>query len=92
MTTNSQGRFQTDRALEKAVLLDKSPDGSLGAVVKIGPDDPQVVLTLIPTVRAIGLLLDEQGKAAAKQELDSGRPIYEDEKQRRRCRCSPRKS
>ena len=78
VTADDEGRFQTDRFLDTTILCAKSPDGSLGALVEIGPDDPEVVIPLTPTASATGLLLDEQGEPARNQELSWGRRVYSD--------------
>ena len=60
----------------------KSPDGKLGAIVEVGAEDPEVVIAVSPTATATGVLLDEQGKPAANQELYWGRRVYLDEEQK----------
>ncbi len=76
---DADGRFRCERSLDRTTLCAKSPDGALGAIVEIGPEDPEVVLPVAPTASATGLLLDEQGKPAANQELMWGRMVYSGE-------------
>ena len=82
VTTDAKGRFQAERSLDPLVICAKSPDGTLGAIVEIGAEDPQVTIALSPTAMATGVLLDEQGKPAANQKLYWGRRVYQEEEQR----------
>jgi|GEM_PF-2016216 len=74
--TDDQGRFHVGRYLDKSFLCAWSPDGSLGALIEIGPDESNIVVPLTPTASASGLLLDEHGEPAANQPIDWGRRIY----------------
>jgi RNA polymerase sigma factor (sigma-70 family) len=86
-TSDAEGRFKTERSLDPLVIFAKSPDGSLGAIVEVGAEDPEVVIALSPTATATGLLLDEQGKPAANQQLYWGRRVYLDEDKRVSTEC-----
>lgn len=79
--TDADGRFRAERYLDRTTFHAQTRDGSLGAIVEIGQDDPEVVLPLAPTASATGLLLDEQGKPAADQELTWGRRVYTGEEE-----------
>ena len=87
--TDAEGEFKTERPLHKTFLWGRNADGSLGAIVEIAaetpqvfiPETPQVFIPLTPTATATGVLLDEKGEIAANQELAWGRRIYLDEAQ-----------
>jgi thiol-disulfide isomerase/thioredoxin len=81
------GRFHAERSLDPLVICAKSPDGSLGAIVEIGAEDPEVVIAVAPTATATGLLLDEQGKPVANQKLYWGLRVYLDEEKRVSTEC-----
>ena len=87
MTADAKGHFRADRELDPLVICAKNPDGTLGAIVEIGAEDPQVVIPLSPTATATGVLLDEQGKPAANQKLFWGRRVYLDDEQRVSMEC-----
>ncbi|MFO0956605.1 MAG: redoxin domain-containing protein [Isosphaeraceae bacterium] len=72
------GRFQTERALDPLVIHAQSADGTLGAIVEVGADQAEVVILLMPTASATGILLDEEGKVAANQKLEWGRRVFDD--------------
>ncbi len=78
VTADSEGRFRLERSLDPITIWAGSPDGSLGAIVERGADDPGAIITVSPTATATGLLLDEKGKPAAKQLLSWGRRVYLD--------------
>ena len=67
--TSADGRFEAERALHRGFVFAKSLDGSLGAVVPIGPGTADVVVPLAPTTSIRGTLLDEMGEPAANQKL-----------------------
>ena len=71
-----KGDSALERSLDPITICAQSPDGSLGAIVERGAEDPGVVIALSPTATATGLLLDEKGKPAAKQPLSWGRRVY----------------
>ena len=75
VTADAEGRFRVERDLDKTTLCAKSPDGSLGAIVEIGAEDPKVVIPVAPTAAATGLLLDEKGEAAANERVEWGRTV-----------------
>ena len=87
VTADDQGRFHAERSLDPLVICAKNPDGTLGAIVEIGAEDPEVVIAVSPTATATGVLLDEQGKPAANQKLYWGRRVYLDEEQRLSMDC-----
>ncbi|OJW19978.1 MAG: hypothetical protein BGO49_10675 [Planctomycetales bacterium 71-10] len=74
-TTDADGRFATERRLLRTFVCAKSPDGSLGALVEIGPDDAELGLVLAPTATATGRLLDENGEPVRREKLHWGRRI-----------------
>ncbi len=78
VTADSEGRFRLERSLDPITICALSPDGSLGAIVERGADDPGAIIAVSPTATATGLLLDEKGKPAAKQPLSWGRRVYLD--------------
>ncbi len=78
-TADAKGHFRAQRELDPLVICAESPDGTLGAIVETGAEDPEVVIAVSPTATATGVLLDEQGKPAANQELTWGRRVYLDE-------------
>ena len=78
VTADSEGRFRLERSLDPITICARSPDGSLGAIVERGADDPGAIIAVSPTATATGLLLDEKGKPAAKQPLSWGRRVYLD--------------
>ena len=82
VAADADGRFRTDRELDPLVVHAQNPDGSLGAIVDVGAEDPEVVIPIFPTATATGLLLDEQGKPAANQPLYWGRRVYFDAERR----------
>ncbi|WP_435009078.1 sigma-70 family RNA polymerase sigma factor [Tundrisphaera lichenicola] len=84
---DGEGHFQFERDLDKLVVCVKSADGSLGAIVEVGAEDPEVVIPISPTATATGLLLDEQGKPAANQPLEWGRRVYLDEEEQISMTC-----
>ncbi len=84
---DAQGRFQAERNLDPLVICARSPDGTLGAMVELGAEDPTVEIALSPTASATGVLLDEQGKPAANQKLYWGRRVYLDQEQRMSMVC-----
>jgi RNA polymerase sigma factor (sigma-70 family) len=79
VTSDADGRFHVDRSLDKTYICAKTPDGSLGAIVEIGAEDPEVVIEVAPTATASGVLLDEKGHIAARTQLSWGRRVYIDE-------------
>lgn len=87
VTADAKGHFRADRDLDPLVICARSPDGRLGAVVEVGAEDPQVVISLSPTATATGVLLDEKGKPAANQDLFWGRRVYLDEEQKISTEC-----
>ncbi len=82
VTADSEGRFRLERSLDPITICVLSPDGSLGAIVERGADDPGAIIAVSPTATATGLLLDEKGKPAAKQPLSWGRRVYLDPEKR----------
>ena len=82
VTADADGRFRAERHLDPLVICAQSPDGSLGAIVEVGAEDPEVVVAVAPTASATGLLLDEGGKSAANQQLKWGRRVFLDEEKR----------
>ena len=81
VTADADGRFHAERTLDPLVICAKNPDGTLGAIVEVGAEDPHVEIALSPTATATGLLLDEQGKPAVNQKLFWGRRVYLNEEQ-----------
>ena len=81
VAADADGRFRVERELDPLVICAKSPDGSPGAIIEVGAEDPQVVIAVAPTATATGLLLDEQGKPAANQKLYWGRRVYLNEEE-----------
>jgi RNA polymerase sigma factor (sigma-70 family) len=75
VTADADGRFRAERALDKLTICAKNPDGSLGAMVEVGAETEEVVIPIVPTATASGLLLDEQGRPAANQLLTWGRRV-----------------
>ena len=67
--TDADGRFLIERALPHGFVEAKSLDGSLGAVVEIGPEIREVVVRMVPTATARGVLVDEQGEPAANRSV-----------------------
>jgi thiol-disulfide isomerase/thioredoxin len=82
VTADSEGRFRLERSLDPITICALSPDGSLGAIVERGADDPGAIIAVSPTATATGILLDEKGKPAAKQPLSWGRRVYLDPEKR----------
>jgi thiol-disulfide isomerase/thioredoxin len=76
--TDPEGRFQTQRQLDRNVIHARNAEGTLGAIVEIGAEDPEVEIQLAPTATASGILLDENGKPAANMPLDWGRRVFLD--------------
>jgi thiol-disulfide isomerase/thioredoxin len=76
--TDIEGRFSTMRWLDRSAVHAKSADGSLGAVVDIGEEDPEVMIELAPTAIATGTVLDETGKPASDRLLSCPRVTYHD--------------
>jgi len=79
VTADAEGRFQAERELDPLVVCATSPDGNFGAIVEVGAEDAEVTIPAAPTATATGLLLDEKGQAAARQELCWGRRIFLDD-------------
>jgi hypothetical protein len=78
--TDDEGRFQVLSLLDKTFVYAKTADGSLAAIVEIGPVDPTVTVELAPTATASGILLDENGKPAANRPLIWGRRVFHNER------------
>jgi RNA polymerase sigma factor (sigma-70 family) len=76
---DKNGRFQTERGLDKTYLCAHSPDGSLGGVAEIDDEAKEVVIVLAPTASATGILLDPNGKPVANEEISWGRYYIIDE-------------
>jgi RNA polymerase sigma factor (sigma-70 family) len=87
VTADARGRFHAERNLDRLVVCAKSPDGKFGAMVEVGPEDPELVIAVAPTATATGLLLDERGRPAANQQLQWGRRVYVDEEQKISMSC-----
>jgi thiol-disulfide isomerase/thioredoxin len=67
--TDADGRFLIERALHHGFVEAKSLDGSLGAFVAIRPETREVVVRMVPTATARGVLVDEQGEPAANRSV-----------------------
>ena len=78
VTADADGRFDAERDLDPLVICAKSPDGKLGAIVEVGAEDPDVLISISPTSTASGVLLDRDGKPAANKSLDWGRRVFMD--------------
>ena len=71
-TTDKEGRFEDRRQSSAQIVGAFSEDGSLGTVVRIEPDDQDVVLALAPTATLRGILIDEEtGNPAVGREIDA---------------------
>lgn len=69
-TTDKEGRFEDRRQSSTQIVGAFSKDGALGTVVRIEPDDQDVVLVLAPTATLRGVLIDEEtGESAVGREI-----------------------
>ncbi len=77
---DDQGRFSTERPLERLRLCGWNPDKSLGEIADVGAEEDEATLVLAPTASATGVLVDADGKPAAKQQISCGMnvPINEE--------------
>ncbi len=73
--TDAEGRFHTQRRLQKTVVHARSPDGSLGGLIEIRGEDREVVIPVSPTVTATGIILDERGHPMANVAVTSDREV-----------------
>lgn len=78
---DADGRFRTERDLDRLVICAKSPDGAQGAIVEVGAEAPDVVISVAPTATATGRLLDTDGRPAANRRADWGRRVFLDEEE-----------
>ncbi|WP_165246772.1 sigma-70 family RNA polymerase sigma factor [Paludisphaera soli] len=79
VVADADGRFQTERRLERTYVCVKTADGGLGALVEVGPDEPEVALVLAPTATATGRILDEKGEPARREKLEWGFQVHDRE-------------
>jgi hypothetical protein len=71
--TDSDGRFESTRALSPCVVYAGTADHKVAGVVRIGPEDPEVTIPVGPTAAAHGKLIDEEtGLPAADRQIDFG--------------------
>lgn len=68
--TSADGRFEFEWAPHQGYIYAKSLDGSLGAVVAVGPEAADVVVPLAPAASIRGFLLDEMGAPVAHGRLN----------------------
>jgi RNA polymerase sigma factor (sigma-70 family) len=87
VTADADGRFQAERDLDPLLICAKSPDGKLGAMVEVGAEDLDVLISISPTATASGVLLDLDGKPAANKSLDWGRRVFMDAEERMSMTC-----
>ena len=87
VTADAQGRFHAERDLDPLVVCAKSPDGGLGAIVKVGAEVPEVTIAVAPTATATGVLLKKGGEPAANEKVEWGRRVYLDEEERMSMSC-----
>jgi len=80
--TDRQGKLNTERSLSRTFIYARSADGTLGAVVEVGPDDPSKQITIKPCGTAKGRLVDPAGKPIRNTEVyygvrpDTGITLY----------------
>ncbi len=82
VTADSEGRFKAERQLDPLVIHAATSDGSFAAIVEIGAEDTEAVISLAPTATAAGILVDEHGSPMANARLEWGRRVFLDEEQR----------
>jgi hypothetical protein len=71
--SDSDGRFQVERAPHNMLIHALAPDRSLAGLIKIGTDDPSVIIPVSPTGIVRGRLVDEEsGEAIPEREIDYG--------------------
>ena len=70
--TDERGRFEMRRPLRRTTLRASNEDGSLGALMEIGPDENDITIRLDPTATATGVLLDSDGEIAKGEEIPWG--------------------
>ncbi|WP_165248603.1 sigma-70 family RNA polymerase sigma factor [Paludisphaera soli] len=69
LLTDAEGRFRLDcRTIPLGVEV-VSADGAAGGFVEVGPDADEVLITLEPTAKATGVLLDEENRPRPRQVL-----------------------
>ena len=59
-----------------------TPDGKLAAIVEVGAEDTEIVISLAPTATATGILIDEQAHPVVNTPLYWGRRVFLDEERR----------
>jgi len=70
--TDKQGRFEMRRPIRRVNVRAYTFDGSLGAVMEVGPDEDDITIRLAPTATATGVLLDPDGEIAKGEEIPWG--------------------
>jgi hypothetical protein len=81
VTTNAEGRFDSERRRHRIVLYARSNDGKLAGIVEIGPDDATVTIPIAPVATARGRLVDgDTAEPLADREICYGVriPVGED--------------
>jgi thioredoxin family protein len=79
-TTDKEGRFEDRRKRLAQIVGVFNEVNSLGAIVRIEPDEDDVTLVLAPTATLRGTLIDEEtGKPAAGREIGAGVRVGEDD-------------
>ncbi len=58
VTADAQGRFHTERWLDKMVICARSRDGTLAGVIEISQDDAEIAIPVRPVGSAKGVLTD----------------------------------
>ncbi len=75
--TASTGRFEVQRSLHRMTLYARNEDNTLAGVVEIGPDDRSKRIALHPVAKAVGRLIDVEGKPVGDRKIKYGIRIYE---------------
>jgi thiol-disulfide isomerase/thioredoxin/protocatechuate 3,4-dioxygenase beta subunit len=72
---DAEGRFETERYLDRMQVFARNEDWSLGGITRIEGEDEEVTILVGPTASASGIALDESGEVMADQELFVGTQI-----------------
>ena len=77
LIADDAGKFQGERAPHRVVLCARSPDGQLGGILEIGPDDAETRIELHPLGTAQGQIIDEAtGRPLANHKLEYGVRVH----------------
>ncbi|MEW4571427.1 sigma-70 family RNA polymerase sigma factor [Tautonia sp. JC769] len=77
LSSGEDGRFDTERYLDRLEILARNQDWSLGGILRVSGEDDEVTILVGPTASASGIALDTTGEPLANQGLHAGTEVYQ---------------